>query len=202
MYRFLFGLAALAAALALPLNASADTIDDFVITGNGHTITYSLPATTVFGYCFSCDFFYVNAEETIDGVPGYQSSQGYAFYPAAGNLQFFVPESIFGYQWILFQGPLLVSTEQIPSTDPFDPNDPYDFASTFIPGTYSLIGAGMTPYPMQTGPDVPYTLTITPQTETAATPEPPTLALLATGLFGLFVFRSHQGQSHQSDALT
>ena len=48
MYRSLLGLTTLASVLALPLAAHADTVDDFVLTGGGHTISYSLPASTTF----------------------------------------------------------------------------------------------------------------------------------------------------------
>ena len=190
MYRSLFGLAALAAALVLPLSASADTIDDFVLTGGGHTITYSLPATTVFPYyCFSCDFFYVNMTGAVDGVPGYQLTAGYGYGSFIGDLHL-LPDPIFGYGAILFQGPQLITLTLVPSSDPIDPYDMYNDAITFIPGTYSLIGAGVpsSPFGGPQGPDIPFTLTITPQTETAATPEPPTLALLTTGLFALLGF--------------
>ncbi|HEY8998276.1 MAG TPA: hypothetical protein VIM60_10270, partial [Edaphobacter sp.] len=84
MDRSLFGLAALASALVLPLSASADTIDDFVLTGGGHTVTYSLPATTIFQYCFSCDFFYMYLTGTVDGVPGYQLTEGYGYSTSIG----------------------------------------------------------------------------------------------------------------------
>ncbi len=189
MYRFLFGLAALVSALILPLNASADTIDDFVLTGGGHTITYSLPSTTIFQYCFSCDFFYMYLTGTIDGVPGYQLTEGYGYDAIAGDLHLRLPDSIFGYDSMLFQGPNLITTTLVLSSDPMDPFDRYNYAITFIPGTYSLVGAGMQTFPYKPpGPDLPFTMTITPQTETAATPEPPSLTLLATGLFGLLGF--------------
>jgi hypothetical protein len=184
--RSLFGLAALASVLTLPLAAHADTIDDFLLTGGGHTIAYSLPATNTFPYSTSIEFFYTYATATIDGVPGYLLHGGYDAIPSAvGTLQLFVPEAIFGYQTILFQGPQLVGSPfLVPSADP---NNPFDYAATFIPGTYSLVGEGMSPS-LPPGPDVPYTLTITPQTATAVTPEPPSLALLTTGVFGLLGF--------------
>ena len=182
MYRSLFGLAALASVLVLPLAAHADTIDDLVITGGGHTISYSLPATNVFP---NFEFLYASAIGTIDGVPGYLLQQGYASIPApVGILQLFVPEAVFGYQTIMFQGPQILNSVYIPSDDPFNP---INIEATFIPGTYSLIGEGMLPGTLP-GPELPYTLTITPQTATAATPEPSSVALLATGVFSLLGF--------------
>jgi hypothetical protein len=74
--------------------------------------------------------------------------------------------------------------------DPFDPFNPFNLETTFIPGTYSLLGAGAQLYPSDPpeGPLLPYTLTITPETATAVTPEPTSLVLLATGVFGLLGF--------------
>jgi len=185
MFRSLFGLAALASALTLPLAAHADTIDDFLLTGGGHTIAYSLPSSITIPGSPSIEFAYATATATIDGVPGYSLLGGYDAIPSSiGDLQLFVPQAIFGYSTILFQGPFFMTTELVPSDDPFNP---FNIVATFTPGTYSLIGNGYSS-PFDIGPDVPYTLSITPQTATAVTPEPPSLALLATGVFGLLGF--------------
>ena len=45
MSKSLFAFALLSSALTFPQNSYADTIDDFVITGNGDIITFSLPAS-------------------------------------------------------------------------------------------------------------------------------------------------------------
>jgi hypothetical protein len=172
-----------ASILALPLAAHADTLDDFVLTGAGHTVSYSLPSTATFPDDPSVEFFYATAIANIDGVPGYSLFGQYDAIPSEiGTLSLDLPESIFGYPSILFQGPQLDSTAFVPSGDP---GNPVNIVATFLPGTYDLMGAGQLPNFGGEGPSLPYTLTITPQSDTAMTPEPSSLILLATGIFGL-----------------
>lgn len=158
-------------ALILPLTAHADTIDDFVLTGNGETITFSLPAsppgnlsTCPTGIITSClpgfeTNFTASTLVTIDGV----STEQLIDFPTGmflGGLSIGLnPGRLVGDQ--LFQP---------------DAGDP-----TFLTGTFDLSSI-----PTPGGPPLPidYTLTITPETAPPTVPEPSTLALLATGALG------------------
>jgi hypothetical protein len=182
MSKALFPLALLASAFTLPLTAHADTIDDFVLTGNGETVTFSLPATGVYTLHLHFDSFFASGPGTINGAPG---TVGATFY---------VP-----YFEIVPQAPALTINSNPPSNIPNlygsipyswfvvpaefpTPQDEGTFNVTFVPGTYQLQNTGLffqPPTPLQ------FTLTITPETSTAATPEPASLTLLATGAFGI-----------------
>ena len=173
MRNSLFTLALLASACTLPLSAHADTIDDFVLIGNGTTTTFSLPAsppgnslTCPTGIIESClpgseTFFSVSTMVTTDGI---SSEEGISF-----------PTSLFGGGMTI--GPPI---EQFLGPQLFEPNaaDP-----TFLTGTFTLGPLFVTsPVPLSATPP----LRITPGS-LAATPEPPSLFLFTTGGLGLLL---------------
>ena len=181
MSKALFTLTLLASAFTLPLTAHADNIDDFTLVGQGHTITYSLPATSAFPDFFHFNSFTESAPTTVDGVSGFVESGQY-FFPSANTprLLLDVPPSVFGIGFLEFSGPVFFTATPEPASNP-PPDFQDDVVPTFTPGTYTLqsLGSALQPF----SPPVFYTLTIAQ--ETAATPEPASLTLLATGALGL-----------------
>lgn len=174
-----------ASVLALPLVAHADTIDDFVLTGGGQTITYSLPATSSFPDFDLFNFFLESAPTKVNGVSVGVVSGDYYIIPLNPS---FAPTLILnvadtaGNPTLILTGPQFFSYIGVPASNP----PPYlqtDIVPTFIPGTYDLQDVG-SPFSFPSSP-IPYTLTITQETATATTPEPPSLALLATGALAL-----------------
>jgi hypothetical protein len=183
MRKALFTLALLASAFTLPLTAHADTIDDFLLTGNGESVTFSLPATTD-GYILHAHFnsFLERAPGTIDGSP---VTLGALFYvgffagspPGIPALDIgSTPPTSFP---LVLYGFIPYTFNEVPAQFP-NPSDEGTVYFTFVPGTYELKDSPYTP-------GLAYTLTITPETSTAATPEPTTLLLFATGMIGIIV---------------
>ena len=181
MRRILLPLALL---LVFTPKAHADQIDDFTLTGDGHTIRFSLPATGVTGISLNpprlSDHYTASiTSATVDGIGGYTGQGDFRFY-ATGNgdvalgfsnqdlgrsLYFYLygGESVIGYSSINFPGPYSGTADVF-----------------FRLGTFDLVTYDFNENP--TG-RTPYTLTITPEAATA--PEPATLTLLATGALGL-----------------
>jgi len=160
----------LCSAFILPSAARADAIDDFVLTGDGMNITFSLPASPPgneskcpTGIITSCvpgpqTAFYLDTLVTINGVT---SEDSLAF-----------PTARFGGGLSLGDTPGRLFGEVLFTPDAGTP--------TFLPGTFELYGLDFTGFP----PELTYSLTITPET-IAATPEPSTLGLFGTGVLGL-----------------
>jgi hypothetical protein len=160
----------LASAITLPLAAHASTIDDFVLTGGGNTITWSIPASPTNSDPqngaggFDAGFFINNITFNDDGKTVVGSIQ---FISPMGNSESggddFLLDALNGG---IFQGKeLYTGTSASP---------------TFVTGTFNLGTLAIPPVAP------PYVLTITPETAVvAATPEPSSLILLATGGLGV-----------------
>jgi hypothetical protein len=184
MFRSVLVFTALASILAAPLAAHADAIDDFGLTGAGHTISYSLPATNTFPDYSVFDFLQVSAPSTVDGVSGYVEYGSYSLFSGAfASILLSVPQNVFGFSTLDLDGLVVANFVLVPATDPSQ-YPPYKVVATFTPGTYSFQGSNsFDPLSIDS-----YTLTITPETATAMTPEPPSLTLMATGALGLTGF--------------
>jgi hypothetical protein len=180
MRKALFTLALLASAFTLPLTAHADTIDDFVLTGAGNIITFSLPAsppgnlrTCPTGIITSClpgseTDFSVSTLVTFNGVSTLESID--------------FPTGRFGGGLSLTQLRLFGNGELF-TPDAANP--------TFLIGSFNLSALN----PSGNPPIIDYDLTITPETS-AATPEPSSLALFATGSLGLIAFTARRKRAH------
>jgi len=175
MSRSLFTLAIFTSASFLPLAAHADLIDDFTLTGDSTTITYSLPGTVTFPNFPLFNFFSQSAPTTINGVSGYDGTGLYydtEFFPSI-SLIFSVPSSL----------PLILTG--FPPFIDFDFESPELGSATFIPGTYTLESLQFT-IPLQPfSPPIFYDLTIIPESAPPSVPEPSSLLLFASGALGL-----------------
>lgn len=160
-----------AAVLVLTPPVHADQIDDLTLTSAHHTFTFSLPATSTFPDHPHNVSFTEKTPGVVDGSPGYTFDLTFFTLPElsfpAIELTYGPPADAAVY---LLSGPDLTS-------NPVNPTFPLNtfHYSDFLSG-YS--------YPGQVF-DGPYTLTITPESAVSTTPEPSTLALLATGSLGL-----------------
>jgi PEP-CTERM motif len=177
MSKALFTLALLASALTLPLTAHADPIDDFVITSDHSStlITFSLPASPTDALPFFImdgpEFGGFTIEDVSVTVNGHTSQENLTFVGAfAEGSAGLIGAGLYLHSQILYTGLASSPTFRIGSFD-----DAFDSVNT-------------------SGPPMSYTITITP--ETATTPEPSTLALLTTGIFGLIAVAPRGKTAH------
>jgi len=178
MRQLLRSLFFLSAAL-IPTFAYANGIDDFVLTGDGHTFRFSLPATGVAGVQngqVRGFYFPPSTSVTVDGVGGYMSSALFRFdsftFPRA-EFDFSNPNLGSSFKYALYGSQLIGYTL---------PEQFGGLATVFYcHGSFDLATYDFNAGPIRT----PFTLTITPEAFTSVTPEPATLALLATGSLGL-----------------
>lgn len=167
-------------AAVIPTLAHADGIDDFVLTGDGHTFRFSLPATGVAGVQngqVRGFYFPPSTSVTVDGAGGYMSSALFRFdsftFPRA-EFNFSNPNLGSSFNYALYGSQLIGYTL---------PEQFGGLATVFyFHGTFDLAT-----YDFNAGPIgiTPFTLTITPEASNTVTPEPTTLTLLATGSLGV-----------------
>jgi len=147
--------------LALAHPGHATTVDDFVLTGPGAIIAFSLPATPPGNVSPGAGALYLPAIPVNDNGVTSLASIAAPTYSFAGGLDIGALPHYMGAQ--LF-GPSLLSP-------------------TFVAGTYTLYTELLTPPFTETF----YTLTITPGTAPAPTPEPSTLTQVAAAAICVLV---------------
>jgi hypothetical protein len=178
MSRSLFTFALFASASFFPLAAHADAIDDFLITGGGNTISFSLPASP------TDVFVSIGAGGVIGGfspipaplvtINGVTTSSSMEFL--SGNISFV------GAGIQLFGDDLTLVGELLYSGSAYTP--------TFNIGTFDL-------HQFESFPTEDYTLTITPESAPPSVPEPSSLLLFLSGAAGL-LYRATKPRAPQT----
>lgn len=170
---------------ATPIAAHASTLDDFVLTGNGHTYAFSLPGTGLVsgelqnGITSRVRYTQTTNFATVDGIASGGASGQFRVTSGPGNygtVDFGIGSQNSGV-FDTFYGPILVGYDPVSLSGYAD--GPYQ--AFFLTGSFDLFTRNH-----GNGQPTPYTLTITPEAANTSTPEPTTLALLATGSLGLF----------------
>jgi len=150
-----FALIALTA-LAIPRPAHATPIDDFLLTGPGTTISFSLPASPPGNFSPGAGaLYFTGISVTDDGVTSVDSIEAPTSPTFGGGIDIGALPQFMGVQ---LYGPSIL--------------DP-----TFTTGSFTLYTELLAPPFTETF----YALTITP--DASPTPEPSTLLLVATALF-------------------
>jgi hypothetical protein len=168
MSRSLFTFALFVSASFFPLAAHADAIDDFLITGNGNTITFSLPASPTDVFVSTGAGGVIGGFFPIPAPPvtgnGTTSTTSMEFF--SGDLFFVGPGIEFDADGETFTlvGELLYSGSA--------------YTPTFKTGTFDL-------HQFEAFPTEDYTLTITPESAPPSVPEPSSLLLFLSGAAGL-----------------
>jgi hypothetical protein len=166
--RFLFVGLTLLSSATLPLTASADPVDNFTLTGNGNTYTWSLPADETYPDLPHLGLLDFSTNVTVNGTTQTEEVGFYTIYAPAPDDLFIpqIPDTLYG--------PLLAQISD---------GSPGYVDITFPLGTFDLDDYHFSPSnpPGQSPPPTPYTLVITQQ-DAAATPEPSALVLLGTAL--------------------
>ena len=148
--------AILSVSLILPVAAHAETID-FTLTGDGNVITFPLTPNLFGTFYPQVDEF--SSEPLADVVNGVPSEGGLIFFLLAPNATGFdLIADIPSLGTLGFDGPNLLADF---GDDPL-----------LVDGTYQLTTIDG---------DIPYTLTVGPET-TSVVPEPPTLSLFLCGV--------------------
>ncbi len=176
----------LLSAAVIPTLAHADGMDNFVLTGAGHTFRFSLPATGT-AYIslnpprLSDHYTLSNADATVDGIGGYRGGGDFRFFATQNgdaSFGFANPDLGRSFSYYLYGGASLIGYTNATLTGAFSGTaDVFFRLGTFDLNTYDF---NATPIGV-----TPFTLTITPEASNTSTPEPTTLALLATGSLGV-----------------